>query len=192
MRAHGEDRTEKLMFLVRMLVGLLKGVIVGGAVGFGLVSLGMFLPTTVIAYGAAAVCGLLIALIAGKPIWASGARVEVGMKAIVGALMAPALLFALRRFVEIGLPADLLSSLPGLEALKGSSVSFSTFSVTSLAAVTAVISGFFDADNQPTAEDENAGAGKKRIASAGKRVSSTGAAEASDEGEAEKSRRARS
>lgn len=113
------------------------------------------------------------------------------MKATVGALMAPALLFALRRFVEIGLPADLLSSLPGLEALKGTSVSLSTFAVTSLAAVTAVISGFFDADNQPTAEDENVGAGKKRIASASKRVSATGAAEASEEDEVEASRRAR-
>ena len=190
MRAHGEDRTEKLMFLVRLVVGLLKGVIVGGAVGFGLVSLGMAVPTTAMAYAAAAVCGVLIALVAGKPIWASDARVEVGMKAIVGALLAPALLFALRRFVEVGLPADLLSSVPGLEALKGTSVTFSSFAVTSLAAVTAVISGFFDADNQPTAEDENDGAGKKRIASAGKRVSATGAAHASEEDEAEGARRA--
>jgi energy-converting hydrogenase Eha subunit A len=183
------------MFLVRLVLGLLKGAIVGGAVGFGLVAAGMAVPSTLIAYLAAAACGVLVGLVAGKPIWARDSRIEVGMKAAAGALLAPVMLFAVRRFVAIGFPTDMVTSLPGLESVTAASLDLSTFAVTSLAIVTALIAAFFDADNQPVAEDDKAAAKKSRIATAGSgganRIAGAGAGAEADDEEAEAPRRAR-
>ena len=41
----------------------------------------------VLAYVAAALTGVLTGLVAGKPIWASGAKIEAGLKAVFGALL---------------------------------------------------------------------------------------------------------
>ena len=164
------------MFLVRLVVGLLKGVLVGAAVGYGLVAAGMATPPAAVIYVAAGVCGVLTAMIAGKPVWAKEARIEVMMKAVAGMLLGPAILFALRRFVQLPLPADLLAALPGLEATKGAELGLSTFSMTSLSIVSAILAGFFDADNQPAAESGDGA--KQRIAEASSgRVASAGAQE---------------
>ena len=56
--------------LGRLLIGIVKGLIVGGLVGFGLAKLGIAAPGAVIAYLAAALTGVLVGLVAGKPIWA--------------------------------------------------------------------------------------------------------------------------
>ena len=74
--------------LGRQLIGIVKGLIVGALVGFGLVKLGFPAPIAVVAYLAAAFAGVLIGLVAGKPIWAKDAKIEAGMKAFVGALLA--------------------------------------------------------------------------------------------------------
>lgn len=153
------------MFAVRLLVGLLKGLIIGGIVGYALAASGMATPAALIAYPLAAGLGMLVALIAGKPIWAKDARIEVGMKAAAGALLAPFFLFLARRFLQFDVPFD-VSSLPGLSHVSGTP-EVGELALTSFAAVAALLAGFFDADNapQPPEEaDKAAKASKQRVA----------------------------
>jgi hypothetical protein len=143
--------------LLRLLLGLLKGLILGALAGFALAKLGFAMPPALVAYGAAAVVGVLVACLAGKPIWAKGARIEVGMKALVGALLAPALLFAARRWVTFELPFD-LGGMLGLESAKAA---IGTWAVTSYAMVAAVLAAFFDADNDPRSDPAEKTGGAK-------------------------------
>lgn len=158
--------------LGRLVVGIIKGLVVGGLVGFGLAKLGFVAPGAVIAYLAAAVTGVLIGLVAGKPIWAKDAKIEAGMKAFVGALLGVGLMFVARRWLLVPVPFSLgpLSAPdPSLHAQFGT---IGGLSVTSLAAVAAVLGGFYEADNTPTPEEKTpaprakAAAGNKRIAAA--------------------------
>src|SRR3954453_531815 len=128
--------------LGRLLIGILKGLFVGGLVGFGLVKLGMPMPTAVFAYLAAAVSGVLIGLIAGKPIWAKDAKIEAGMKAFVGALLASGLMYVARRWLDMQLPFALGSLSPDGATLGG-------FAMTSLGGVAGLLGGFYEADNDP-------------------------------------------
>lgn len=150
--------------LLRLLVGLIKGLVLGALAGFGLAYVGLAAPPALIAYPAAIVMGLVIACLAGKPIWAKGARIEVGMKAVVAAIFAPLLLLAARSWVTMGLPLD-----PATLGLDATGASLGMFSITSYAMVAAVLAGFFDADNDPGEPEEASptgkATGKKRIAS---------------------------
>lgn len=160
--------------LLRLIIGLVKGLVLGGLAGFGLAAAGFVAPSALVAYPAAIVLGLLIACLAGKPIWAKGARIEVGMKAVVAAIFAPLLLFLARRFVTMGLPID-----PSVIGLETTTAALGTFAVTSYAMVAAVLAGFFDADNDP-GEEEKGDAKQAKAAATGKRI----AASASDDAEA--------
>src|SRR5262245_64459246 len=93
--------------LGRLLVGMIKGIVVGGLLGFGLYKLGMVVPTAIVAYLAAAATGVLVGLIAGKPIWAKDAKIEAGMKAFVGALLASGLMYVVRRWLTMPVPFPL-------------------------------------------------------------------------------------
>ncbi len=90
--------------LKRLLLGLVKGGLVGGAFallmihGFGLNAFGALL-----AYILAVVVGVVTGLIAGKPIWAKDARIEAGLKAVAGAVVGALLMFALRSWANISL-----------------------------------------------------------------------------------------
>lgn len=154
--------------VLRLFIGLLKGLIVGGLLGYGVAALGFGVPGALVAYAGAALVGVAVALVAGKPIWARDARIEVGMKMAAGAIFAPGLMWLSRRFLTMDLPLD-AALLPGLEALQGQALVLGTFAVTSLALVAGVLAGFFDADNQPTPEDAKANSAKsakQRIAAA--------------------------
>ena len=94
------------MVLVRLLVGLLKGLAIGALAGYGLARAGFAMPGAFIGYAAAAVLGAVLACLAGKPIWAKGASVEVGMKALTGVIIAPLLLIAVRRWLTYELPFE--------------------------------------------------------------------------------------
>src|SRR5258708_26985803 len=90
--------------LKRLLIGLAVGILVGGLAGYGLFQV---LPSAMaggLGYVFAAVVGVLVGLVAGKPIWAKGAAVEAGLKAGIGALLACAILFGLR-FLSFHVPA---------------------------------------------------------------------------------------
>jgi len=157
---------------VRLIIGLLKGLLLGGLIGYGLAAAGFGVPGALVAYLGAAVTGMLVALVAGKPIWADGARIEVGMKALAGALLAPGLMWLARHFLTMDLPLD-LGIVPGLEALAGKSVALGTFAITSLGLVAAVLAGFYDADNQPVKADKQA---SKHSAGSGARIEASATA----------------
>jgi hypothetical protein len=137
--------------LGRLIVGILKGLVVGGLVGFGLFKLGFFVLPAWLAYIAAAITGILIGLIAGKPIWAKDAKIEAGMKAVVGALLGAGLMFAARKWLTMPLPTTLLSQI-GVHTK--TDVTLGLFPITSLAVLAALLGGFYDADNTPAPEGE--------------------------------------
>ncbi|MBV9948931.1 MAG: hypothetical protein JOZ69_18930 [Myxococcales bacterium] len=129
----------------RLLLGLLLGLVVGGALAAGLVA-GLGVSTfsvaggAVLAYAAAAVTGALTGLVAGKPIWASGAKIEAGLKAFFGAAIAAGVMFALRQWA----PSSWTLDLPAIGA-HGSPLW--DLPAVSLPLVAAVLGGFFELDN---------------------------------------------
>jgi len=153
--------------LVRLVVGLVKGLVLGALAGYGLVALGFAVPSALVAYPAAAVLGVLVACLAGKPIWAKESRIEVGMKAAVAAVLAPLMLLAARSWLTVALPIDL----PGLLGAEAPGATLGTFAMSSFGMVAALLAGFFDADNDPGGDEEAAqkkpaGAPKKRVQAA--------------------------
>lgn len=155
--------------LVRILLGVLKGLMVGGLVGFGVAKLGFSAPGGWVAYPAAALVGVLIGLVAGKPIWAKDARIEAGMKAGVGLVVGVGLMFAIRKWLGFALPLDLGALTAANDSLNQTTPSFGGSAITSLTAVAVLLGAFYDADNTPEPEEQpgqKAGAkasGNKRI-----------------------------
>jgi hypothetical protein len=131
--------------LRRLLLGLVLGLVVGGLLAAGLVA-GLGVPTftaaggALMAYLAAALTGVLTGLVAGKPIWASEAKIEAGLKAFFGALIGAGVMFALRRWAG-GVTLDL----PAIGAHGPTSVA--DLPAASLPLVAAVLGGFFELDN---------------------------------------------
>jgi hypothetical protein len=156
--------------LRRLLVGLVLGLVVGGLVAAGFVE-GLHILTfgdgaggALFAYASAAVTGVLTGLVAGKPIWASGAKIEAGLKAFFGALIAAGLMFALRQWGgSIPIPVTAFTEAGG---------HVGDLPVTALPMLAAVLGGFFGLDNtggDPSGQSEGGGkGGKKRVAEAAK------------------------
>ncbi len=132
--------------ILRLLFGILKGLAVGGLLGFGLMQIPSFataLPAW-IAFIAAPLAGIIVGLIAGKPIWAEGGKIEAGLKAGAGALLGALLMWGVR-WLFGGIS---LSSL----GLQGAALG--SYAITSLAIVASTLGAFYDADNTPEAADE--------------------------------------
>ena len=175
--------------LGRLLIGIVKGLLVGGLVGFGLAKLGFAAPMAVIAYFAAAVTGVLIGLVAGKPIWAKDAKIEAGMKAFVGALLGAGLMYAVRRWLTMPLPF-VLGPLSGANLSLGeaamSTGTIGGMAITSLAAIAGLLGGFYEADNDPSEGSSTPEASGKRAPATNKRIAADEAGdEADDEAAAE-------
>jgi hypothetical protein len=181
--------------LRRLLIGLILGLIVGGLAAAALVA-GLHIPLfaadtggAVLAYLAAAVTGVLTGLVAGKPIWASGAKIEAGLKAFFGALIAAGLMFALRRWVTIQ-PPDVAFLMPGATPAEVQAAFIGSVPALALPAVAAVLGGFFELDNTGGADKDeakgDASKTKKRLAddkangNAQKRVADDDAGEAEE------------
>ena len=162
--------------LGRLLLGLVKGLLIGALLGFGLAKLGLGAPIALIAYPAAALGGILVGLVAGKPIWAKDAKIEAGMKAFVGAILGAGLMFAARRWLtmEVALP------LQGLVEAKAASGAIGMLAITSLAMITAVLGGFYEADNDP-AEGGAGGASTGKRVTTGQRVGASAGEDLEDE-----------
>ena len=148
--------------LRRLILGLVLGLIAGGAVGFGLVQLGQKAFTSgggeAIAYLSAAVAGALTGALAGKPIWASGAKIEAGLKSFFGALLAIGAMFALRHW-----GAGIAS--PNVSALGGDGVTpISELPLTSLPLVAGVLGGLFGLDNTDGPKKDETPRARKRVA----------------------------
>jgi len=145
----------------RATVGLLKGLLIGGLIAFGVVQgLGVTTFGVFLAYALAVATGVLTALLAGRPVWARGARVEAAVKSVAGALLAAGVMFALRKWADITL--DLSAIGAGVGAL-------SELPAVALPLVATVLALVFELDN--TGDDEaksRRGAGKAaRAAKAG-------------------------
>jgi hypothetical protein len=142
--------------------GLFKGLLVGGLLAAALVfGAGLAGVPAWAAYLLIVVTGALTGLIAGKPIWQKEARIEAGLKAGAGALLALGGLFAARQWLPLmpGLSAH------GLAPLDVHQVSLAYFPV-----VSTVLALFFDLDNTPTPEAEAGAAPKAGEAAAAGRV----------------------
>ena len=145
--------------LRRLIFGLVLGLLVGGVLAAGLVKLGMVAFTgdggVVLAYLAAGAAGALTGLVAGKPIWASDAKIEGGLKAAFGALMGAGAMFALRQWAT-GFAPDL--SVIGAGALPaGDSPALA------LPIIAAVLGGLFGLDNTDSPKQLE-GPARKRVA----------------------------
>jgi len=170
--------------LRRLLVGLILGLIVGGLVAAGLVA-GLHQTLfsegagdSVFAYLAAAVTGVLTGLVAGKPIWASGAKIEAGLKAFFGALLGAGLMFAVRRWVTF--PVDLgFAGLPAGEHAAG------LLPEVSLPLVAAVLGGFFELDNTGGGDEGKAADKTKKSVADDKASNGKGKARVASEAQAE-------
>jgi hypothetical protein len=151
--------------LRRLLLGLVLGFIVGGALAaalaFGL-KITSFVGTggAVLGYIAAAVAGVLTGLIAGKPIWAAGAKTEAGLKAFFGALLGAGAMFALRQWGG-GWTLDLGSLGAGGPAAVGA------LPAASLPIISALLGGLFELDNTGDGSDEQK-PGKRVAATVGR------------------------
>ena len=141
----------------RLFTGLVVGIAMGGAAaaafvkGFGVQSFADTGAGALLPYAAALAMGALVALVAGKPIWAKGAWIEVGLKAFFGSLLAAGGMFALRRWggmsidlSRIGAGAGPLSALPA----------------TSLPILATLLSVLFELDNTESPEEKK---GPKRL-----------------------------
>lgn len=160
----------------RLVIGLVKGVLVGAVLAAVLV-LGLHIETfggALFAYLAAVVSGVLVGFVAGKPIWQKGARIEAGLKAFAGALLAAGAMFAIRRW--LGMHVD-------LSAFHAGSGAIGDLPATSLPLVATALAVIFELDN--TGDDdasprESAKATRARVAAG----SAAGALDEEDEPEA--------
>jgi opacity protein-like surface antigen len=164
--------------LKRLILGLVIGMLVGAAAAAALVS-GLHVETftgdlgPLIAYGAAAATGVLTGLVAGKPIWASDARIEAGLKAFFGALLAAGGMFALRQWAQ-GWSLDLSALHAGGPAPVGA------LPAASLPLIGLVLGGFFELDNSGGAAEAGP---RKRVAGGEASSKATSAADSSAEDE---------
>lgn len=142
--------------MLRLIWSVVLAALIGGGVAaiaiklLGIVSLG-----ALSAYPLAILVGIVIALMAGKPVWAHGAKLESALKAVFGAVGSIALMYGLRRW--LGFELDLSSYGLGQGAA-------GLLSIVAFPAVALVLSLLFEVDNLL---GKDAGGDKKRIAESG-------------------------
>ena len=133
-----------------MVAGLVGGAIAALAVKvFGIATL-----TALAAYPLAVLVGVLVGLLAGKPIWVKGARIEAALKAAFGALVAAGLMYALRTWISFDLDFSSAGLGQGPAGL---------LPVVAFPSVALVLSLLFEVDNMFGKDKDDAGSGKKRV-----------------------------
>jgi hypothetical protein len=146
----------------RLLVGLVLGALVGAVVAAAFIKgLGILAFGTVLALAAGAATGALVGLVTGKPIWASGAKIEAGLKAFAGAVLGVIAMLLARRFLnqeidlsQFGAGAGSIGELPA----------------TALPIVAGVLGAFYEVDNTPEASDKKSSNAPARVADKKMRV----------------------
>jgi hypothetical protein len=144
--------------LRRLFVGLAEGLVIGLAMALAVIrGLGLRTPSALLAAALAGGAGLLVGLVAGRPIWARDAKTEALLKAGVGALVGAGLSFALGRWWSM--PVDLSAYSLGAGAA-------GTLAVLTLPAIACALSLFFELDNTDGAAKPRISAprGKQRLA----------------------------
>ena len=167
--------------LKRLLSGLVKGALIGSLLAVVLVKgLGMLsFPGALVAYPVVMLLGATTGLVAGKPIWAKGAKIEAGVKAVVGAGIASVELLLLRKWLNVDLDLSLIGAGAG---------AIGTLPAASLPLVAAALALVFEADN--TDEQPVHGGKRQRVASVEGDAGAAEHAEVEAEAEADESRAA--
>jgi hypothetical protein len=129
--------------LKRLLLGLVIGLVVGGlAAGVAIEGLGLVMFAggggAALAYVFAAFTGVLVGLVAGKPIWAKGGQIEAGLKAFFGALLGAGLMFAIRSWLNVSL--DLSQFHAGVGTI-------GYLPAAALPLIAMILGGFYELDN---------------------------------------------
>ena len=149
----------------RLLKGLVIGLLVGGGVGAGLYfGLGLVMMHGLAAYAMAAATGVLVGLVAGKPIWSQDGKIEAGLKAVVGALVAAGVLFALRHWGDFALPIWIPAAGGGSNQLR-----LATSPLPAIPLIATVLALFFEIDNTSSPEGAAKGA-RVRVAESSSRA----------------------
>ena len=159
----------------RLFVGLFLGSVIGAIVAAVLIQ-GLHVVTfgPVLAYLTAIATGVLTGLVAGKPIWSADGKIEAGLKAFFGGLLALGGMFVLRQWVH----ADL-----NLTSMNAGHAEIGWLPAASLPLIAGVLASFFELDNSgEAAKKEDA---KKDAKASGKQVRVAKDAEAEDEEEEE-------
>lgn len=151
------------------MVALIWALFVGLVIGGGTSALSVYVLgspwnqplASWAAYLLAPIAGVLVGLVAGKPIWAKGARIEAGLKAAFGAALGAALMFALRRWGSLSID---LSSIGLGQGQLG------THPATALPIVTTLMALLFEVDNMFGGGEDKKGGGSKTT---GKRIATS-------------------
>ncbi|HEX3769760.1 MAG TPA: hypothetical protein VHV30_02790 [Polyangiaceae bacterium] len=163
----------------RLILGLVLGLIIGGAVAFGLVRLddgALVNASDALGYLFAAVAGGITGAVAGKPIWAGNAKIEGGLKAFFGALLAAGGMFGLVRW---GFTP------PALNAVGADGhTAIANLPFLSLPLIAGVLGAVFGLDNTAEPSKEEAPA-RKRVAAPARPAGKARLA-AADEGESDR------
>jgi len=138
------------------MAALIWAIFVGLLIGGGAGALAAYASATApLLYLLAVGTGVLVGLVAGKPIWAEGARIEAGLKAVFGAAVGAGLLYALRSWVSVGLDLSLLKLGQG---------PIGTNPVLALPLVATALALLYEVDNMFGKSEPANGAKGKRIA----------------------------
>jgi hypothetical protein len=135
---------------MRAILGLIKGGVVGGDIGYALYASGA--DGGVVTYAACALVGALVGIVCGRAPWRSDTIWTPVVKAIVGGLIGAGLAAAGRYLPEATLP-------------KVQGISLGTHGAPFLAAAVGVLYGIFvEIDDGGSRPDKERAAGKKRQA----------------------------
>lgn len=138
------------------MLGLVWGIIVGIAIGGGgaWVALNGIGTGPVMMYLLAMAGGVLVGLLAGKPFWAKGAKIEAGLKAVFGAVASAALMAGLRSWVSFSVD---------LSAYGLGQGPIATNPVIALPITATLLALLYSVDNLFGKGDSGAGPSKKRV-----------------------------
>lgn len=160
----------------RLIVGLFLGSVLGAILAAVLVQVLKVVTFDASALGpagaylAAALTGVITGFVAGKPIWSADGKIEAGLKAFFGALLALGGMFVLRKWVHV--PVD-------LGALKAGAGEVGQLPATALPIIAGLLAAFFELDNNGAQGDDEKKAGPG--AKAKVRVATEESAEEEDE-----------
>jgi hypothetical protein len=133
--------------LKRLILGLILGTVIGAVLAAVLVQgLGMLaFPNAFVAYLAAGATGIITGLVAGKPIWSADGKIEAGLKAFFGVLLAVGGMFALRSWANVHLDLSMLKAGAGY---------LGSLPAASLPIIAAVLAAFYEVDNSPSLQEK--------------------------------------
>ena len=161
-----------------IVIGIVMGALAAAAIVKGL-AVTSFLDRSMLAYVAALATGAFVGLVAGKPVWAKGAWIEVGLKAFFGSLLAAGVMFALRKWGGMSLD---------LSAIGAGAGQIRDLPTVTLPVIATVLSVLYEVDNTESPAESGSVAKpgpptRSRVASSIKPASGARAAPAATDGD---------